>query len=109
MKKGMVIKIIELINKGIKMKTFLGVLGVFSLLGALGTFINGIYIWFNAGSILDQGASMQFLTYSGILLIAGIVGMGFSLDTTEVANTVESKKETTKESTKSKGAGTKEW
>ncbi len=91
------------------MKTFLGVLGVFSLLGALGTFINGMYVWYNSESILDQGVSMQFLTYSGVLLIAGIVGMGFSLDNTEIIQTAEGKQEKPKESNKSKGAGTKEW
>lgn len=60
------------------MKTFLGVLGFFSLIGSL----VALYQWFTidstATTIMQQQAGISYLIYSGVMLLAGITGLGFS-------------------------------
>jgi len=62
------------------MKTFIGFIGLFSLI------VSGImcytgYTTFNdASTVMQQGVGMQYIIYSGILLLCGICGIGLSYE-----------------------------
>jgi len=62
------------------MKNFLGVIGLISLLISGIMLYKGVSIYNGAETIMQQGVGMDFIIYSGIMLIASITGIGFSFD-----------------------------
>ena len=61
------------------MKTFLGVIGVFSWILAGVMAYQGFSIYNVATTIMQQSLGMQYIMFGGILFIAGIIGLGFSI------------------------------
>jgi len=62
------------------MRNFLGIVGLISMLISGITLIMGIGIYNEAETIMQQAVGMDFVIYSGILLIASITGIGFSFE-----------------------------
>ena len=65
------------------MKGFLGAVGVFSMIGSIVAAVNWYTIDSAATTIMQQQVAVNYLVYSGILLLITVVGFGVQLIPTE--------------------------
>ena len=65
------------------MKGFLGAIGVFSMIGSIVSAVNWYTIDSSATTIMQQQVAVNYLVYSGILLLITMVGFGVQLIPTE--------------------------
>ena len=72
------------------MKGFLGAIGIFSWIGSALMCYQGYTIYNQASTIMQQGLGMDYIIYSGVLFLGGLLGLGFSMDSRDYTGQLES-------------------